>query len=70
MHTKLKSKRKGDHIHATIFIGEDADHLANAGKLIFRVGEWQLFGAALKLGSRELVGENSLTVSFDNEGMK
>lgn len=32
-------------------MGPDADHLANCGKLILRIGEWQLLGACLLLGA-------------------
>lgn len=53
---RLRDVRKGDHIHTRVFIGEDVDHLALAGRLVFKVGEWQMFGAALLLGAQQTKG--------------
>ncbi len=53
---RLKAERLGDHIHGRVFVGADCDHLALAGKLTFRIGEWQLFGAALLLGAKQMQG--------------
>lgn len=33
------------------FIGSDADHLQNAGRLTLHIGEYQLLGAVLLLGA-------------------
>ncbi len=41
----------GNHVHARVFMGPDGDHLALSGQLVFTIGEWQLFGAALLLGA-------------------
>jgi hypothetical protein len=47
-------ERKGEHnIHVRLFIGPDSEHLALSGTLVFRVGEWQFFGAALILGAHQ-----------------
>lgn len=46
----------GEHVKTRLFVGEDEDHLAQVGELTFRVGEWQLFGAALKLGAAQTHG--------------
>ena len=54
MHIRLRSERKGEHVHTTVFVGEDANHLANAGDLVLRVGEWQAFGTALRLGAKQM----------------
>ena len=56
MTIKLKSEQKGDHIHERVYVGTDRDHLALAGELVFRVGEWQLFGCALLLGAGQMRG--------------
>jgi len=48
---KLKSELKGQHIHETIFAGEEGKTLRNLGKLVMDVGEWQSFGCALLLGA-------------------
>ena len=75
---KLRSKRSGPHVHEDVFVGPDKDHMSLAGRLTFDVGQWQLFGAALKLGAsktdgqlevvfegdREVVGENPMRVKF------
>lgn len=47
---KLRSERHGDHEHVTVFVTQseaDSPTYANAGKLVLRVGEYQIFGAAL-----------------------
>lgn len=54
---KLKSRRAGKLVREQVFIGPDADHLALAGILMFEVGEWQLFGAALLAGARQTHGQ-------------
>jgi hypothetical protein len=48
---KLVSELKGNHVHTTVFSGKEDKTLANTGVLIQTVGEWQLFGALLKLGA-------------------
>ena len=45
---KLQSKKIGEHVHTIVFSGNEGQTLANTGKLIQTVGEWQLFGALLK----------------------
>jgi hypothetical protein len=57
MVVKLVSERNGDHVQQQVFVGEDEDHLALAGTLMFRIGEWQLFGAALALGAKQTMGQ-------------
>ena len=54
---RLRSKRKGDHVHERVFAGTDADHLKLLGTLVMDVGEWQVFGAALMLGARQMHGQ-------------
>lgn len=46
---KLRSELRGNHIYTTFFSGT-GDTLANTGYLFQDIGEWQLFGAMLKLG--------------------
>mgnify|MGYP001578872877 CR=1 FL=1 len=53
---KLRSERRGHHVHERVFVGPDVDHLALAGVLILDVGQWQEFGAALGLGAARMRG--------------
>ena len=63
---KLRSERRGDHVHETIFAGpEENETFHNCGTLVFGVGEWQLFGAALMLGARQTQG--NLRVVFEGD---
>ena len=48
---KLRSVKKGVHIHTTVFSGREGSTLANTGTLIQTIGEWQIFGALLKCSS-------------------
>lgn len=53
----LKYERRGDHVHVAVHMGEDRERgLALCGTLVMYVGEWQLFGAALGLGTRQMIG--------------
>jgi hypothetical protein len=52
MTIKLRYRLLGHHVHVDVFAGEDADHLASCGSLVFLVGEWQLFSEALLLGAK------------------
>lgn len=49
---KLRSVRKGDHIHETMFMGEENRTLVNQGTLVMNIGDWQLFGAVFLLGAK------------------
>lgn len=64
---KLRCEARGAHVHVDLFIGPDADHLALSGRLVFRVGEWQLFGAALLLGVDHMRNHLEVLVDFPNE---
>ena len=55
---KLRSERRGAHVHERVFVGPDTDHLALAGVLIFDLGQWQAFGAALGLGASRMHGQD------------
>jgi len=48
---KLRAEKLGEHIHETVFMGVDRDHLQNAGKIVMNIGEWQMFGALLLMGA-------------------
>jgi len=63
MIVKLRSRRLGEHVHEQVFVGEQEGALGLAGELTFRVGEWQLFGAALVLGAEQTSGH--LLVLFE-----
>ena len=54
---KLRSEKLGEHIHDTIFMGEQEGSLASVGKLVMRIGEWQIFGATLLLGAKSTGGQ-------------
>ncbi len=53
---KMRSMRLGEHVHEQVFVGPDEEHLALAGTLILRMGEWQSLGAALLLGAERMHG--------------
>ncbi|MFH1634072.1 MAG: hypothetical protein ABIG63_08685 [Chloroflexota bacterium] len=42
---------EGEHVHLKLFCGEQEGSLGKCGELIMRIGEYQLFGAALTLGA-------------------
>ena len=65
MYLRLRSERKGSHVHQRVFVGPDSEHLALAGTLVMNIGEWQLFGAALLLGAKATKGH--LTVDSPDE---
>lgn len=48
--------RPGGMVAERVFVGEDLDSLQLAGTLNLRIGEWQLFGAALLLGAQKTKG--------------
>lgn len=56
MHIRLRSERTNLHVFVTVFAGADKEHLANCGKLCFRVREWRLFSEVLKSGARCIPG--------------
>lgn len=58
----MHSERKGDHVHERVCVGDDFEHLALAGTLVLRIGEWQELGAALRLGAEQMKGR--LSVEF------
>ena len=64
MIAKLRGERKGEHIHARLFMGPDRDHLAKNGDLVLTVEEWQIFVAALLLGEGHTDGH--LVVEVDD----
>jgi len=64
---KLRSERRGAHVHERVFVGPDSDHLALAGVLIFNVGEWQAFGAALGLGASQMHGQVRVLFEGDEQ---
>lgn len=57
---RLRGERRGDHIHARLFAGETEGALGQCGALVFRIGEWQLFGAMLTAGARQIPSEHAL----------
>lgn len=37
---KFREDTRGSHVHIDVFVGPDEEHLANAGRLVFREDEW------------------------------
>ncbi len=63
MHLRLRTKPSGSqHVRTQVFMGVDAEHLANCGELCFRPKEWKLFQASLLLGCEQI------EVSMDSFG--
>ena len=67
MKIKLVSERVGEHVRERVFVGEHEGALALAGTLMFRVGEWQAFGAALRLGAGQMKGQLEVELVGDEE---
>lgn len=52
---KLRSKRLGDHVYTDVFTAPDLNRtFAKNGTLVFRMGEWQIFGAALLIAAHHM----------------
>lgn len=64
---KLRSERRGAHVHERVFVGPDVDHLALAGVLVFDIGQWQTFGAAIGLGVTRMHGQVMVLYEGDAE---
>lgn len=62
----MVSVLKGIHIHTTFFMG-DGETLANVGKLVQRVGEWQTLSAAILLGAKQMRGNLEVICEGDPE---
>lgn len=64
---ELRSIRKGEHIHTTVFSGIEGQTLANTGTLVQSIGEWQLFGALLGLGAKNSQAAQHAIVVFEGD---
>lgn len=53
---KYKVEKRGEHVHVYFYSGQNKDHLAHNGKLVFLVGEFQLFSVALLIGQEGMKG--------------
>lgn len=51
---KLRPQVLGGHVHIDVFVGTDADHLQNAGRLVVGPKQAHVFGAVLALGARAM----------------
>jgi hypothetical protein len=52
---KLKSEASiNDTIRETVFVGVEGQTLQNAGSLLLRMGEWQMFGALMLIGAEQV----------------
>ena len=67
-----------DKVEATWFVGPDEEHLQNAGRLVFKTGEYQAVGAALLLGADQMsedysrlkvISEDALFRAFHRIGL-
>lgn len=67
MIVKLRSRRSGIHVIEDVYVGPDAEHLAKAGTLTLDVGQWQIFGAALRLGAGHTHGQLEVILEGDQE---
>jgi hypothetical protein len=47
---KLRSRLLGAHVHATVFIGADADHLQSSGELVMGIEQWCVLNMMLSAG--------------------
>jgi hypothetical protein len=50
MTIKLRSRLLGAHVHVTVFMGADEDHLQNSGDLVMGVGQWAAYVQVLADG--------------------
>jgi hypothetical protein len=66
---RLRGERRGDHVHARLWAGESEGALGNCGALVFRIGEWQLFGAMLTAGARLIPPEHAVLDLRDPLGL-
>jgi len=64
---KIISERGGDHVHMKVFAGPDKDHLGKCGDLCMRLGEWQLYIAALRLGADKMTSAHLEVISEGEE---
>lgn len=64
---KLRSRPNGIHVHTTVFMGPENQTLQNCGELIQSIGQWQLFGAALLLGTDRMQGKVKVICEGDEE---
>lgn len=67
---KLREELKGQHIHTTVFCGEQGQTFQNCGTLIMDRGQWMNFGVALILGARRMHGRLSIETPDDAIVMK
>jgi hypothetical protein len=69
MHLKARSKLLGRHVHTTYFVAENPEVGAyqNIGTLVTEIGEWQVIGAALRLGAERTNGHLVVITEGDEE---
>ena len=68
---KFREERRGAHVHVTVFVGVDKDHLQNAGTLVLGVEEWPILEAAFALSCRliDMIGAVAPSVAAMNEDL-
>ncbi len=61
---KTRSRIEGKYIVEDLFMGPDKDHLQAVGSLRLRVGEYQMFGTALLVGSDRMNGHFQVILEY------
>lgn len=65
---KLRSHLLGHHVHTTLFMGADADHLQNSGVLVTDVEQWCVLNVMLGTGQVALRrGPHATGLLFDDD---
>ena len=67
---KLKLAKEGSSIRATIFFGEEGFTFQNSGSLVMRMGEYQLLGACLLAGEKQMTQHFKTIVENEEEVFK
>lgn len=69
IYTKLITEVKGGHFHVSIFSGEDVDHFAKNGELVFTFNEWKEFMQSLIQGANPEITSDHRVILAGTSGM-
>lgn len=68
MTVKLVSARTGENeVTEKVYVAWPGEDLRYAGTLVFNVGQWQMFGAALGLGAETMHGGSDMKVIYEGD---
>ena len=68
---KFRLQRESeDTIEARVFLGQEGHTMQLAGVIRFRVGEWQIVGAALGMGAEQTRGRLTMLVEGETEALR